>query len=177
MGRTKDLELRGLEFWSWHALLWTVTSDFSRLGLHPLQMVEGLIMATWLVWWGEETILYNSTLLTPVAMLIRQWVDQHILWESWKSFSVGEWVRWMLEGLGKVCIDLDLTFLLSLYLYCSVHDGVGGDSFSGPNSFSLVFPPPTLGSPPVCQQSAVCCEGEAGDSLGSGTVAAGSYCT
>lgn len=28
-------------------------------------------------------------------------------------------------------------------------------------------PPPALGSPPVCLQSAVCCEGEAGNSLGS----------
>ena len=56
-------------------------------------------------------------------------------------------------------------------------DNVGVDSVSGPNSFSLVFPPPTLGSPPVCLQSAVCCEGEAGISLGSDTVAAGSYCS
>lgn len=87
-------------------------------------------------------------------------------------------MRWLLEGLGKVCVDLKFfPFLLSLYLYYSVEDGVGGDSFSGPNSFSLVFPPPTLGSPPACQQSAVCCEGEAGDSLGSDTVAAGSYCS
>lgn len=40
--------------------------------------------------------------------------------------------------------------------------GVG--SVAGPNSFPLAFPPPTLGSLPICLQSAVCCEGEAGDS-------------
>lgn len=68
-------------------------------------------------------------------------------------------------------------FLFSPYLYYSVDDSVGVDSISGPDSFSLVFPPPTLGLPPVCLQSAVCCKGEAGDSLGSDTVAAGSYCS
>lgn len=68
-------------------------------------------------------------------------------------------------------------FLFSPYLCYSVDDSVGVDSISGPDSFSLVFPPPTLGLPPVCLQSAVCCKGEAGDSLGSDTVAAGSYCS
>lgn len=68
-------------------------------------------------------------------------------------------------------------FLFSPYLYSSVDDSVGVDSVSGPDSFSLVFPPPPLGLPPVCLQSAVCCKGEAGDSLGSDTVAAGSYCS
>lgn len=68
---------------------------------------------------------------------------------------------------GKVCVDLSFfPFLFSPYLWYSVDDNVGVHSVSGPNSFSLV-PPPALGSPPVCLQSAVCCEGEAGNSLGS----------
>lgn len=67
--------------------------------------------------------------------------------------------------LGKVCVDLNFfPFLFFPYLCSSVDDSVGVDSVSGPNSISLAFPPPTLGSPPVCLQSTVCCEGEAGDS-------------
>ena len=102
-------------------------------------------------------------------------MDQRVLWESrshflWVGGEVGAW-----EERGKVCIDLSFfPFLFSSYLY----DSVGVDSVSGPHSFSLVFfPPPTLGSPPVCLQSAVCCKGEAGDSPGSDTVAVGSYCS
>lgn len=72
-------------------------------------------------------------------------------------------------------MSVELSF--SPFLHCSVDRKVAVDSVSGPNSFPLVFPPPTLGSPPVCLQSAVCCEAEAGNSLGSDTVAAGSYCS
>lgn len=81
--------------------------------------------------------------------------------------------------MGKVSVvDLNpFSFLFSPYLYSSVNDSVGVNSVFGPNSFSLVFPPPTLGSLPVCLQSAICCKGEIGNSLGSDTVAAGSYCS
>lgn len=74
------------------------------------------------------------------------------------------------EELGKVCTGLNFfPFLVSPYLYYNVDTSVGVDSVSGPDSFSLVFPPPALGSPPVCLQSTVCCKGEAGGSLGSDT--------
>lgn len=60
-----------------------------------------------------------------------------------------------------------------------VNHSVGVDSISCPNSFSLVSSPPTLGWPPICGQSAICCKGETGNSLGrdTDTVAAGSYCS
>lgn len=84
----------------------------------------------------------------------------------------------MLGSIAKVCIDLNVfPFLFSPYLCYSVDHRVCVNSVSGPNSFSLAFPPPTLGSPPVCLQSAVCCKGEAGGSLGSDPVAVGSYCS
>lgn len=81
-----------------------------------------------------------------------------------------------MEVLGKACVDLKV-FPVRFYLCYSADDRVGVNSVSGLNSFPLAFPPPTLGSPPVCLQSAVCCQGEAGDSLGSDTVAAGSHCS
>lgn len=90
--------------------------------------------------------------------------------------SVGEVGAW--EWLGKVCVDLNsLPFLFPPYLCYGVKGSVGVHSVSGLNSFSLVFPPPTLGLPPICLQSAVCCKGEAGNSLGRNAVAAGSYCS
>lgn len=83
-------------------------------------------------------------------------------------------MRGMLASIAKVYV---FPFLFSPYLCYSVDRRVGVNSVSGPNSFSLAFPPPTLGSPPVCLQSAVCCKGEAGGSLGSDPVAVGSYCS
>lgn len=53
---------------------------------------------------------------------------------------------------------------------------MGVDSVSGPNCFALVSPS-YFGLASVCLQSAVCCEGEAGISLGSDTVAADRYCS
>lgn len=80
-------------------------------------------------------------------------------------------------AVGEGFVDLScFPALFSPYLYYSLDDNEGVSSVSGPNFFSLI-PPSFLGSPPVCLQSAVCCAGEAGNSPGSGPVAAGSYCS